>query len=304
MTYMIYRLTSIAILLIFMMSCSTHKRSHIKSDEVFIVELKKPQTRGSVLEMGLQGLFLGANYLAEKTSKSLTSSYSKSISINDYYNTDLGKIEKSYNEIHIKKFAKTISEEDKSDLIVIIHDEITKLPKTRGNNAALKVEDVIREKEDDLLNFHAVIEIESDSENPGVSRLSFNELRILFSKTRVYNDEDLNAIVSIQIEGQWRNVDGSPNKEILIEQEYNFKNLKYGAENQIKTPLKSPWYYDIPITSEIENNQQFGVVKVNVQVREYEGGKSKYINKLPDILSDNKDAIIKDGASTIERIMN
>lgn len=304
MTYMIYRLTSIAILLIFMTSCSTHKRSNIKSDEVFVVELKKPQTRGSVLEIGLQGLFLGANYLAEKTSKSLTSSYSKSISINDYYNTDLGKIEKSYNEIHIKKFAKTISEEDKSDLIVIIHDEITKLPKTRGNNAALKVEDVIREKEDDLLNFHAVIEIESDSENPGVSRLSFNELRILFSKTRVYNDEDLNAIVSIQIEGQWRNVDGSPNKEILIEQEYNFKNLKYGAENQIKTPLKSPWYYDIPITSEIENNQQFGVVKVNVQVREYEGGKSKYINKLPDILSDNKDAIIKDGASTIERIMN
>src|SRR5690606_1315336 len=161
-----------------------------------------------------------------------------------------------------------------------------------------------REKEDDMLNFHAVIEIESDSENPGVSRLSFNELRILFSKTRVYDDENLNAIISVQIEGQWRNTDGSPNKNILIEQEYDFKNLKYGAENQITEPLKSPWYYDIPITSEIDNNQQYGVVKVNVQVREYEGSKSKYINKLPDILSDNKDAIVKDGASTIQKIVN
>lgn len=284
-------------------SCSTHKRSHIKSDEEFIVELKKPQTRGGAIEIGLQGLFLGASYLAEKTTESLTSSYSKSISVNDYYNTDLGQVEKTYNEIHIKKYAKKIDEEDKSDLIVIIRDEITQLPKTRGASAALKVEEVIREKEDDLLNFHAVIEIESDDENPGVSRLSFNELRILFSKTRVYNDENLNAIISVQIEGQWRNTDGSPNKGILIEQEYDFKNLKYGVENQIKEPLKSPWYYDIPITSEIDNNQQFGVVKVNVQVREYEGSKSKYINKLPDILSDNKDAIVKDGASTIEKIV-
>src|SRR5690606_8875316 len=182
---------------------------------------------GGLIETGLQGLFLGANYLAKKTSQSLTSSYSQSISVNDYYNTDLGKVEKSYNEIHIKKYAKKINEEEKSDLIVIIRDEITKLPKTRGNNATLQVEDVIREKEDDVLNFHAVIEIESDSENPGVSRLSFNELRILFSKTRVYDDENLNAIISVQIEGQWRNTDGSPNKNILIEQEYDFKNLKY-----------------------------------------------------------------------------
>lgn len=93
-------------------------------------------------------------------------------------------------------------------------------------------------------------------------------------------------------------------QRVLIEQEYDFRNLKYGVENQIKEPIKSPWYYDIPITSEIDQNEKFGVVKVNVQVREYEGSKSKYINKLPDILSENKDAIIKDGASTIEKMMN
>ena len=284
-------------------SCSTHKRSHIKSNEKFVVELKKPQTRGGALELGLQGLFLGANYLAEKTAQSLTSSYSQSISVNDYYNTDLGEVEKTYNEIHIKKYAKPVEKEEKDELTVIIRDEITQLPKTRGGEATLQMKDVIREKEDDLLNFHAVIGIESDPENPGVSRLSFNELRILFSKTRVYKDENLNAIVSVQIEGQWRNTDGSPEKGVLIEQEYDFRNLKYGAKNQIKEPIKSPWYYDIPITSEIENNSEFGVVKVNVQVREYEGGKSKYINKLPDILSDNKDAVVKDGASTLQKIV-
>jgi len=297
------KLLSILALSCILISCSTHKRSHIKADEEFVVELKKPASRGGALEIGLQGLFLGAKYLTEKTTQSLTSSYSQSLSVNNYYNTDLGKVEKTYNEIHIKKFAKKVDDEDKSNLIVTIRDEITKLPKTRGTDAVLKIEDVIREKEDDLLNFHAVIGIETDPENPGVSRLSFNDLRILFSKTRVYKDENLNAVVSVQIEGQWRNTDGSPNKNVLIEQEYDFKNLKYGMENQIKESLKSPWYYDIPITSEIEDNQQFGVVKVNVQVREYEGSKSKYINKLPDILSDNKNAIIKDGASTIEKII-
>src|SRR5690554_488962 len=298
-----HKLLIILTILMMVTSCSTHQRSHIKANEEFVVELKKPQTRGGAIEIGLQGLFLGASYLAEKTTESLTSSYSKSISVNDYYNTDLGEVEKTYNEIHIKKFAKKIDEEEKSDLMVIIRDEITKQPKTRGGTSALTVEDVIREKEDDLLNFHAVIEIESDPENPGVSRLSFNELRVLFSKTRVYQDENLNAVISLQIEGQWRNTDGSPSKGILIEQEYDFKNLKYGVENQIKTPIKSPWYYDIPITSEIDNNQQYDDKKVNVQIREYEGSKSKYINKLPDILSDNKDAIVKDGASTIEKIV-
>jgi hypothetical protein len=284
-------------------SCSTHQRSYIVSNEEFIVELKKPASRGA-LEIGLQGLFLGVNYLAEKTSKSLSSSYAQSISVNDYYTSTSGITEKTYNEIHIKKYAKRIEEEEKSDLMVIIRDEISKQPTARGSSAVLEVKDVIREKEDDLLNFHAIIGIESDPENPGVSRLSFNDLRILFSKTRVYQDENLNAIVSVQIEGQWRNTDGSPNKGVLIEQEYDFRNLKYGVENQIKEPIKSPWYYDIPITSEIDQNEKFGVVKVNVQVREYEGSKSKYINKLPDILSENKDAIIKDGASTIEKMMN
>lgn len=285
-------------------ACSTHKRSYIKSNEEFVVELRRPQTRGVATEVALQGLLLGATYLAEKTTKSLTNSYSRSLSVNDYYNTYLGKIEKTYNEIHIKKYAKPLDKHDKDELTVIIRDEITKLPKTRGNHATLKLEDVIRDKQDDLLNFHAVLEIINDKENPGISRLSFNELRIFFSKTRVYSDENLNAIVSVQIEGQWRNTDGSPNKSVLIEQEYDFKNLKYGAENQIKEPLLSPWYYDIPITSEIEDNAEFGVVKVNVQVREYEGRKSKYINKIPNILSENKNSIIKNGASTIEKIVN
>lgn len=284
------------------MSCATHKRSHIKSNEEFVVELRKPKTRGGVIEIALQGLFIGANYLAEKTAQSLTSSYSQSLSVNDYYNTHTGELEKTYNEIHIKKYAKPIKKDEKSDLTVIISDEITKLPRTRGNNAALMVEDVIRQKEDDLLSFHAVIEILTDPENPGVSRLSFNELRVFFSKTRVYSDENLNAIISLQIEGQWRDNDGSPNKNVLIEQEYDFKNLKYGADNQIHQPLLSPWYYDIPITSEIDNNSEFGVVKINVQIREYEGGKSKYINKLPNILSDNKNTIIKDGASTLQKL--
>lgn len=164
--------------------------------------------------------------------------------------------------------------------------------------------DVIRNEKEDLLNFHAVIELISDPENPGVTRLSFNELRILFSKTRVYTDENLNAKVSIAIEGQWRGTDGSPIKKTLIEQAYEFRNLKYGYDNQIKEPILSPWYYDIPIISEIENNGKFGVLNVTIQFDEFEGGKSKYINKLPGILIDNKSKIIKDGASVIEKIVN
>ena len=39
-------------------------------------------------------------------------------------------------------------------------------------------------------------------------------------------------------------------------------------------------------------------------VEEYEGKKSKYLNKLPSILSDNKDAIIKNGSSTINKIID
>src|SRR5690606_16085250 len=102
------KLLSILALSCILISCSTHKRSHIKADEEFVVELKKPASRGGALEIGLQGLFLGAKYLTEKTTQSLTSSYSQSLSVNNYYNTDLGKVEKTYNEIHIKKFAKKV----------------------------------------------------------------------------------------------------------------------------------------------------------------------------------------------------
>lgn len=290
------------ILFIIVNSCATHQKSNIKASEEFVVELKKPQTRGGVLDVALQGLFLGANYLAEKSAKSLTSSYSQSISINDYYNTDLGEIEKSYNEIHIKKYSKPSNASEKLRLKKVIENDFSKIPKSRGQEGPLSLQDIIRDDKDDLLNFHAVIELISDPENPGVTRLSFNQLRVLFSKTKVFTDENLNTKISLSIEGQWRNIDGSPNKATLIEQEYDFKNLKYGFENQISEPIVSPWYYDIPILSEIEDNSNYGVLKVNIQLEEYEGNKSKYISQLPSILSDNKNSIIKNGPSTIQKI--
>jgi len=92
-------------------------------------------------------------------------------------------------------------------------------------------------------------------------------------------------------------------KDILIEQEYDLKNLKYGYENQIQEPILSQWYYDIPILSDIPNNTKYGVLTINIQLEEYEGNKSKYINKLPSILSENKKAIINSGASTIQKII-
>ncbi|HLT53829.1 MAG TPA: hypothetical protein VKZ97_08055 [Flavobacteriaceae bacterium] len=289
-------------LTILLSSCAAHQRSNIKAEEEFVVELERNASRGGMIETALQGLFLGAKYLADKSAKSLTSSYSQSISVNDYYNTYSGEIDKTYNAIRIKKYAKQLEQVKEDEMKTIITTEVEALPRTRGANATLALSDVIREKEDDLLNFDAVIELISDDENPGVTRLSFSQLRVFFSKTKVFSDANLNARVSVSIEGHWRNTDGSPQKAVLIEQEYDFKNLKYGAENNIEEPILSPWYYDIPILSEIEDNSTYGVLQVNVQVEEYEGNKSKYINKLPSILSDNKDAIVKDGASTIQKI--
>lgn len=290
------------VITIFFNSCAAHKRSHIIAEEEFIVELKRPSTRGGAIDIALQGLFLGANYLAEKSTKALTTSYAQSISINDYYNTDLGEIEKTYQEIHVKKYANPIDTEKKRDLTGTLSREISSLPKARGTTSTLYLEEVIREEKDDLLNFHAVIELISDPGNPGVTRLSFNELYIFFSRTKVFSDVDLNARLSISIEGQWRNTEGSPMQATLIEQEYDFKNLNYGPVNQINEPILSPWYVDIPILPEIENGSKYGVLQVNVQLEEYEGNRSKYINQLPSILSDNKNAIIKDGASTIQKI--
>ena len=90
---------------------------------------------------------------------------------------------------------------------------------------------------------------------------------------------------------------------ILIEQEYDLRNLKYGVENQIRNPIVSPWYYDIPYVAENEDFSNYGVVQINVQLQEYEGGKSKYINQLPSILSDNKNAIINQGGATIQKVI-
>ncbi|WP_157957273.1 hypothetical protein [Winogradskyella tangerina] len=295
----------VPLFLVFLLcSCKVHQRSNIQSNEEFVVEMKRPDTRGGLIETVLQGVFFGAQYLADKTSESLVSTYSQSLSINNYYNTDLGEVEKTYKEIHIKKYSKPSSPEKKAQMESFVKNDFSALPKSRGNTAALNVEDVIRLEEDDMLNFFAVVEIISDPQNPGISRLSFKELRIFFSKTKVYTDEDLNAKISISIEGQWRGDDGTPLSATLIEQEYDFKNLKYGAGNLIEKPILSPWYYDIPITTQLEDNDNYGVVKVNVRLEEYEGNKSKYINKLPSMLSDNKDAIISDGASAIEKISN
>lgn len=297
------KITSILLLLL-LCSCKVHQRSNIQSNEEFVIEMKRADTRGGLIETVLQGVFFGASYLAEKTSESLVSRYSQSLSINNYYNTDLGSVEKTYKEIHIKKYSKPNNPQEKEQITSIVKDEFNAMPKSRGNKASLSVDDIIRIEEDDLLNFFAVIELISDPQNPGITRLSFNELRVFFSKTKVYTDEDLNAKISISIEGQWRGNDGTPLSATLIEQEYDFKNLKYGAGNLIDKPILSPWYYDIPITTQLDDNDNFGVVKINVRLEEYEGNKSKYINKLPSMLSDNKDAIISDGASAIEKITN
>jgi hypothetical protein len=295
---------SILFLILLSFSCVTHKRSFIKGNEEFVVELKKPSTRGGIIDIGLQAVFLGATYLAEETQKSLISSYSQSLSVNDYYNNYSGDVNKTYNEIHIKKFSKPVNADDKQRVKTILTSEYDDIPKTRGENSYLALEEIIREESDDLLNFHAIIEIISDPENPGISRLSFKELHILFSKTKVYEDENLNAKISILITGEWRDRDGSPRSGTLVEQEYDLKNLKYGYGNQITDPILSPWYYDIPINSDLEKVSKYGVLKVSVQFEEYEGKKSKYVNQLPSILSDNKSSIIKQGNSVIEQIFD
>lgn len=287
-----------------MISCATHYRSNIFAEEDFIVELKKPINRGGVVETAVQGLLFGANYLLEKSINSLFNSYSQTISINDYYNNDLGKVEKSYNQIVIKKYSKPNESEDTNRLSELVRSEILSMPESRGNPNSLTEKDVFRVKNEDILNFHAVIELISHPENPGITRLSFNELRVLFSKTRIFSDENLNVKISILIEGQWRGEDGSPKKTILIEQKYDFKNLEYGVYNQIKKPVLSPWYFDIPIFSDVEDVSKFGILRISVKLDEYEGSKSKYINKLPSILENNKTEIINSGTATLIKIMN
>ncbi len=39
-------------------SCAAHKRSHVRADEEFVLELKRPATRGGAIDLALQGLFL------------------------------------------------------------------------------------------------------------------------------------------------------------------------------------------------------------------------------------------------------
>lgn len=298
------RKISILLIVLTFTSCITHKKSYIKASEEFVVELKKPNSRGGVIDIALQGVLLGAIYLAEETQKSLISSYTQTLSVNNYYNNYVGEVNKTYSEIHIKKFSNPINIEEKQRVKTVLTSEYNDIPETRGENSYLALDEIIRIEEDDFLNFHAVIGIISDPENPGISRLSFNELHVLFSKTKVYEDENLNAKISISIKGEWRDLNGSPQSGTLIEQEYDLKNLKYGYGNQINEPILSPWYYDIPIYSDLEDVSNYGVLKVSVQYDEYEGKKSKYVNQLPSILSDNKSSIIKQGNSIIEQIID
>jgi len=298
-------ITSFFVLTLIFSSCASHQRSNIKSKEKFVVELIKPTTRsrGSLVDTAIEGLFVGAKYLVDNSTKKLVNSYKNSISINDYYNNISGKIVKSYSGFQLKKYGNPVEVRDRTTMKSIITKEIDVAPKSRGAKSLLAIDDIFPKKNDDLLNFHAVISFESDEDNPGVTRLSFDELRVFFSKTKVFKDENLNARVLISIEGQWRSTDGEPKTATLIEQEYNFKNIKYGYKNQINKPILTKWYYDIPILPELEENTTYGVVKINIQLEEYEGKKSKYLNKLPSILSDNKNTIITSGSSTINKIL-
>ena len=301
-------LFSKALILIFLtslISCKVHERSFVKGNESFNIEMKRAQARGGLAEIALEGLFLGADYLAERTAKTLTTSYSQTLSINDYYTSSGEDVFKTYDEIYIKKFENIAQPEKKAVIENAIKADFAAQPVSRGSAAAFDMDYITANVEDQeqLLNFEARIRLESDPENPGVSRLVFHDLRILFSRTKVYQDENLNMKLGVSIEGSWRDANKNPVDKILIEQEYELRDLHYGVENQIEEPIISPWYYDIPYLPESDAFAHHGVVKINVQLHEYEGGKSKYINQLPSILSDNKDAVIKQGSATIQKVI-
>ncbi|AFU68181.1 hypothetical protein P700755_001244 [Psychroflexus torquis ATCC 700755] len=181
--------------------------------------------------------------MADKSSKQLVNTYTNSISINDYYNNFSGKIEKTYTGIQLKKYGNPVEPEQKKAIKSIISREINAAPQSRGEKGtSLKLLDILPAENEDMLNSHAVIGFESDEKNPGVTRLSFNELSVFFSKTKVFTDENLNARVLISIENQWRSTDGAPKTAVLIEQEYDFKNIKYGYNNQIDESILTKWY--------------------------------------------------------------
>jgi len=294
-----------------LVSCATHIRSNLKTTEEFKVQMVNTDqsSRGLVdnlAEVALQGIFYGANALVNKTTKSYINNYSQTICLNDYYTSDAGEISKTYNEIHIKKYTKPQNNTQHKQLETFIKNDINDYDVTGASRGTTKqdiINTYIRNEDKNLLGFHAVIGLISDNENPSITRLSFNQLRVLFSNTKVFKDEDLNVKVAIKIEGQWRDKNGTPLSGVLVEQEYDFKKLKYGYNNLIKKPILSPWYYDIPMNTEVEDIYKFGVVNINVQVTEYEGSKSKYINQLPGILSDNKDSVISNGTSALQKIL-
>ena len=299
------RLALYLLLITLFIFCAPHKKSNIESNEEFIIELKNSndsKSRG-LASAAIQGFFVGAKYLADKSTAKLFSSYRKTLSIDDYYTSTVLGIEKTYNQIHIRKYSKPIKEEQEVKIKEVLSKEFSEAPATtRGTKFAIS--DIMRKDKNDLLNFHAVIDIESNQENPSISRLKFSELYVFFSKTKVFTNEDLNALVSIKVEGQWRDKNGTPMQKVLIEQNYDFKKIKYGQDNQIKEPIVSPWYYDIPMTSDVEDPKKFGLLLVTIELKEYEGSKGKYVEKIPSLLDTNKKSILDGGTSALEKILD
>lgn len=306
----------ILIFILLFSSCSVHRNANIKGSETFIVEVKSEETRGmgeiltEVAKVAIQGLYLGGKYLAEQSSKSMINEYAQALSINDYYSYALVdryertyKIEKTYSNIVIQKYNdpkdsvkrayfRNVIEEYEPELVGVEASRGAEEVNSSLFNTALNV--TKQDKEAKLLSFFSNIAIESDPGNVGVSRLVLKELEVIFSKTKVFKDENLNVTINVELKGEWRDEGGILHKETLIDKKFNLKNLKYGMNNQIQKPLYSSWFYDLPpISSETarEEKMPFGIVYLTVKVIEYEGKKSKYVTQLNKVLEQNEKQI-------------
>lgn len=295
------------LLLFFVTSCSVNRRSNIAANETFIINPVDTAaiqgSRGLLSANVLDALFMGINYLSEKSAKSFTNTYTHTISLKDYYKkgTD-GKIQKTYNEILVQKFGRPFKTEEQKRLVDTIRQDMKHLSGSGARGAtSTNANDIVRntivQSPDNLLNFHAAISLESDENDATITRLKLRDLRVFFSKTKVLQNDHLNALISVAIEGVTRSKDGSSRKVTIVEQEFDFRNIRYGSENQVLAPLYSPWYYDLPVPLDIDDSGSGGLITFKIQMTEYESGKSKYIKKIPGILSDNKNMIIKTGGS-------
>ena len=76
----------------------------------------------------------------------------------------------------INKYSKPIEANEKDRISVVVSDQFNAMPKLTGTVRVLNIDDIIREKEDDLLNLDATNELISNPENLLITRLSFNYL--------------------------------------------------------------------------------------------------------------------------------